>query len=128
MFVHLLSPCERRQLVPAILTFLALTLLVGVLYPLAVTGVSQIAFGDRADGSAPIIPISGSGTTDLYAVTFGLDALHGASVANTPLMTVRRPDYQTAGAVKSGEVEMGPVATVLRNTRSSGVLRAVKVQ
>jgi K+-transporting ATPase ATPase C chain len=41
----------RRQLVPAILTLLAFTLLVGVLYPLAVTGVSQVAFGDRADGS-----------------------------------------------------------------------------
>ena len=41
----------RRQLVPAVLTFLVLTLLVGVLYPLAVTGVSQVAFGDRADGS-----------------------------------------------------------------------------
>ena len=41
----------RRQLVPAVLTFLAFTLLVGVLYPLAVTGVSQVAFGDRADGS-----------------------------------------------------------------------------
>ncbi len=41
----------RRQLVPAVLTFLALTLLVGVLYPLVVTGVSQVAFGDRADGS-----------------------------------------------------------------------------
>ena len=45
------SQLMRRQLVPAILTFLALTLLVGVLYPLAVTGVSQVAFGDRADGS-----------------------------------------------------------------------------
>jgi K+-transporting ATPase ATPase C chain len=41
----------RRQLLPAILTFLALTLLVGVVYPLVVTGVSQIAFGDRAGGS-----------------------------------------------------------------------------
>ena len=41
----------RRQLVPAVLTFLVFTLLVGVLYPLAVTGVSQVAFGDRADGS-----------------------------------------------------------------------------
>ena len=41
----------RRQLVPAVLTFLAFTLLVGVFYPLAVTGVSQVAFGDRADGS-----------------------------------------------------------------------------
>jgi K+-transporting ATPase ATPase C chain len=41
----------RRQLAPAVLAFLCFTLLVGVLYPLAVTGASQVAFGDRADGS-----------------------------------------------------------------------------
>jgi K+-transporting ATPase ATPase C chain len=41
----------RRQLVPALLAFLCFTLLVGVLYPLAITGVSQVVFGDRADGS-----------------------------------------------------------------------------
>jgi K+-transporting ATPase ATPase C chain len=41
----------RRQLVPALLAFLCFTVLVGVLYPLAITGVSQVALGDRADGS-----------------------------------------------------------------------------
>lgn len=41
----------RRQLGPAVLSFLVLTILVGVLYPLAITGVSQILFADKADGS-----------------------------------------------------------------------------
>ena len=41
----------RRQLVPAVLAFLVFTVLVGILYPLAITGISQLAFGDRADGS-----------------------------------------------------------------------------
>jgi K+-transporting ATPase ATPase C chain len=41
----------RRQLLPAILAFLAFTVLVGVLYPLAVTGVSRLAFAEEADGS-----------------------------------------------------------------------------
>ena len=41
----------RRQLVPAVLAFLAFTVLVGVLYPLAITGVSQLVFADKADGS-----------------------------------------------------------------------------
>ncbi len=41
----------RRQLAPAVLAFLALTVLVGVLYPLAITGVSQLVFADKADGS-----------------------------------------------------------------------------
>jgi K+-transporting ATPase ATPase C chain len=41
----------RRQLAPALVVFLALTLLTGIAYPLAVTGVAQVAFPDRADGS-----------------------------------------------------------------------------
>lgn len=41
----------RRQLAPAVIVFLALTLLVGVAYPLAVTGLAQLAFPHRADGS-----------------------------------------------------------------------------
>jgi K+-transporting ATPase ATPase C chain len=41
----------RRQVVPAVLAFLVLTVLTGVLYPLAVTGVAQVAFRSRADGS-----------------------------------------------------------------------------
>ena len=41
----------RRQLVPALLAFLALTVLTGVVYPLVVTGVAQVAFPGRADGS-----------------------------------------------------------------------------
>ena len=48
---RLRSLLMRRQLVPAVLAFLALTVLVGVLYPLAITGVSQLVFADKADGS-----------------------------------------------------------------------------
>ena len=87
-----------------------------------------IDLGDREDGASPIIPISGSGTTDLYAVTFGLDCLHGASVAGHQLVRTWMPDFSVAGAVKSGEIEMGPVAMVLKNTKACGVLRAVQVQ
>lgn len=95
--------------------------------------------GDRADGASPIVPIesrdpdgSGGGSTvtgltDLYAVCFGMDAFHGASMAGTPLVQTWLPDYTQAGAVKSGEIEMGPVATVLKNDRSCGVLRNIKV-
>ena len=41
----------RRQLVPALVAFLVLTLLTGVAYPLAVTGIAQLAFPGRANGS-----------------------------------------------------------------------------
>ncbi len=41
----------RRQLVPALVAFLVFTALTGLAYPLAVTGVAQVAFPNRADGS-----------------------------------------------------------------------------
>lgn len=41
----------RRQLFPAVVMLLLLTVLTGVAYPLVVTGVAQAAFEERADGS-----------------------------------------------------------------------------
>jgi hypothetical protein len=87
-----------------------------------------VDIGDRFDGSAPIIPITAGGLTDLYAVTFGLDAFHGVSTAGSPMVRSWLPDFSVAGAVKSGEVEMGPLAMVLKNTRSAAVLRGIQVQ
>jgi hypothetical protein len=98
-----------------------------------------VDLGDRAVSATPIIPIEsrdadGGGAggtitnlTDLYATTFGLDAFHGAAMAGKPLVETFMPDWTTPGAVKSGEIEIGPGAMVLRNTKSCGVLRNVKV-
>lgn len=91
--------------------------------------------GDNAFGTGPIIPIESrsvggnnvTGLTDLYAVTFGLDAFHGATVAGSPLVQTWMPDFSEAGAVKTGELEIGPAAVVLRNTKSCGVFRNIKV-
>jgi K+-transporting ATPase ATPase C chain len=41
----------RRQLLPALVVFLSLTVLTGVVYPLVVTGIAQVTFPERADGS-----------------------------------------------------------------------------
>jgi len=41
----------RAQLVAALRAVIVLTALVGIVYPLAVTGVAQLAFDDQADGS-----------------------------------------------------------------------------
>lgn len=99
-----------------------------------------VDMGDGPLGASPIIPIysadadgaGGGGTitglTDVYAVTFGLDALHAAAVANKPLVQTWLPDFNTAGANKSGEVEMGPSALVIKNVKACAVLRKVKVQ
>jgi K+-transporting ATPase ATPase C chain len=41
----------RRQLVPAVLMFVALTVICGLVYPLVITGVGQVAFKSKANGS-----------------------------------------------------------------------------
>ena len=41
----------RKDLISALIAVLAFTLLLGVAYPLVVTGVGQVALGDKADGS-----------------------------------------------------------------------------
>lgn len=41
----------RKDLISALIAVLAFTLLLGVAYPLVITGISQVAFGGRADGS-----------------------------------------------------------------------------
>lgn len=41
----------RTQLVAALRAVLVFTIVTGIMYPLAVTGVAQVAFGHRADGS-----------------------------------------------------------------------------
>jgi hypothetical protein len=66
--------------------------------------------------------------SDLYAVRFGMDALHGASVAGKPLVENWEPDWTVAGAVKTGELEIGPATMVLKSTRSCGVFRNIKVK
>jgi K+-transporting ATPase ATPase C chain len=47
-----------RQLRPAVLAIVVLTVLCGVIYPLAVTAVGQVAFNHRANGS--IITVNGT--------------------------------------------------------------------
>jgi potassium-transporting ATPase KdpC subunit len=41
----------RRQLIPALRMVLVLTVIFGLAYPLAMTGVAQVLFPDKADGS-----------------------------------------------------------------------------
>ncbi|GAB2457587.1 major capsid protein [Xylanimonas ulmi] len=94
-----------------------------------------VDLGDNANGSGPIVPVetrtigedSVTGLTDIYAVRFGLDAFHAVSTVGQLVQTFR-PNYDAPGAVKTGEMEMGPTAAVLKSTRGAAVLRNVKVQ
>jgi potassium-transporting ATPase KdpC subunit len=47
----------RRQLIPSIVSMVLFTLLLGVGYPLVITGIAQVAFKDKADGS--IVDVNG---------------------------------------------------------------------
>jgi K+-transporting ATPase ATPase C chain len=40
-----------RQLLPAVIALVALTVITGLIYPLVVTGIAQVAFHDKANGS-----------------------------------------------------------------------------
>ena len=42
---------HAAELRPALIVFALLTLLTGVVYPLVVTGIAQVAFPDQANGS-----------------------------------------------------------------------------
>lgn len=91
--------------------------------------------GEKAGSSSLIIPIetrtvgtSQTGLTDLYAVRIGEDGFHGVTTVGGQLVQTWLPDFSTSGAVKKGEVELGPVAVALKATKAAAVFRNIKVQ
>ena len=99
-------------------------------------GVELFDAGTRIDGSTPLVRYSATdpdgagalvaGGTDLYAVRIGLDGFHAVATTG-PLMYTWLPDFSTAGAVKTGEVELGPVSVALKRTKAAAVARNFKV-
>ncbi|MFD7508126.1 major capsid protein [Streptomyces sp. NPDC059853] len=91
-------------------------------------GIPLIDLGDKAGSTDPVIPTSEEdGTSSIYAVRIGLDGFHGVATTGGNLVRQWLPDFTTAGAVKTGEVEMGPVGTALKATKAAAVLRGVQV-
>lgn len=94
--------------------------------------------GEKAGTSDPIIPIetrdpdgdatTTSGLTDLYAVRIGLDGFHGLTTTDGQMVRTWLPSFDTPGALKKGEVEMGPVGVALKATKAASVFRNIKVQ
>lgn len=75
-----------------------------------------------------VIPIDDTkGTTSLYVARLGLDGLHGVSFAGVAPVQTWLPDFTTAGAVKTGEVEMN-AAIALKASKAAGVFRNIKVK
>ncbi|MCX7715037.1 MAG: phage capsid protein [Clostridia bacterium] len=87
-----------------------------------------VDFGAKSGSNAPVVSIdSTSGETSLYAARLGLDGFHAVSMAGQPPVRSWLPDFDTAGAVKTGEVEM-VAAVALKATKAAGVMRKIKVQ
>lgn len=73
---------------------------------------------DTAAGSGTV------GTSDIYAVKFGLDAFHGISPTGTKVITSYMPDLTLPGAVKKGEVEL-VAGVALKNTLKAGHMKGI---
>lgn len=87
-----------------------------------------IDFGAKAGSNNPVVAIDGvTGETSLYAARLGMDGFHAVSMAGVAPVQIWLPDFTTAGAVKSGEVEM-VAAVALKATKAAGVFRKIKVQ
>ncbi len=101
-------------------------------------GVRLIDAGLKAGSASDVIPVNATdpdgagplvaGSTAIYAVRFGLDGFHGVTTVGSPLVSQWLPDFTTPGAVKTGEVEMGPVAVALKATKAAAVKRNIKIQ
>lgn len=83
--------------------------------------------GEKDGSNEAIVPIAADGTTSIYAYRVGIDGFHAVSTAGGQLVQTWLPDFTTSGAVKTGEVEMGPVGVALKATKAAAVLRGVKV-
>ncbi|WP_453992120.1 major capsid protein [Bacillus nitroreducens] len=102
----------------------------------AYDGIPILDLGYFYNGSAtePIVKIETrtvgteqTGLTDLFAVSLGLDGFHGVSPTGNGVIRNYLPNFNTPGAVKTGDVEM-VAAVALKATRKAGVLRNIKVK
>lgn len=81
---------------------------------------------DETGSTRQIIPVD-AGLTDIYVARLGLTGFHGVSPQGASVVKTYLPDFTTPGAVKTGEVELGPVALALRATKAAAVARDVRI-
>lgn len=94
-------------------------------------GIALMDAGEFYDGSNTVDIVadtaasaSAFGTSDIYAVKFGLDAFHGISPTGTKVITSYMPDLTLPGAVKKGEVEL-VAGVALKNTLKAGHMKGI---
>lgn len=91
--------------------------------------IAIVDMGEYFDGTNTkmCVPIDAkTGTTSIYAVKLGLNAVHAVSPKGDKIITTYLPDLSNPGAVKKGEVEM-VAAIVSKDTTKAGVFRNVQV-
>src|SRR5258708_7193270 len=116
-----------REIRPAIVLVIALTLITGVAYPFAITGIAQVIFPDKAQGS--LVERDGKGVgSALIGQEFPSEGyFHGRPSAPTP------PDPNDAGktvpapynAAKSGGAKVG-LTNKKQNERAQGDIEKLK--
>jgi K+-transporting ATPase ATPase C chain len=92
----------RRQLLPALIVTIALTVLLGIVYPLVVTGISAGLFGHRADGSL----VKQNGKV-VGSSLLGQQFVKGDGTPN-PMYFQPRPSASNYDALASGATNLGP--------------------
>lgn len=115
-----------RQLKPAILIFVFMTVLTGLAYPLLVTGIAQVIFPRQANGDASLIgqPFSGpryfwsrpSATSPPYNAAASSGSNLGPT--NPALIDRVKADVERIKAAHPGK---GPVPVDLVTTSASGL-------
>lgn len=90
-------------------------------------GIPMVDLGKFYNGSASVdVVATTSNTTDIYAVSLGLDGFHGISPAGGKVIQTFMPDMTAPGAVKKGEVEL-VAGVALKNTLKAGVLKGITI-
>lgn len=96
-------------------------------------GIELMDAGQYYDGAKTVDTVADTaatsgtaGTTEIYAVKFGLDAFCGISPQGSGVITSYMPDLTEPGAVKKGEVEL-VAGVALKNSLKAGVMRGIKV-
>lgn len=94
-------------------------------------GIELMDAGEFYDGAKTVDIVADTaagadtfGTSDIYAVKFGLDAFHGISPTGTKVITSYMPDLTLPGAVKKGEVEL-VAGIALKNTLKAGHMKGI---
>ena len=91
-------------------------------------GIPFVDMKTKAGTNEEVVPIKPTdGTTSLYVGRLALDGLHAVSFAGVAPVQTWLPDFSTAGAVKTGEVEMN-AAIALKASKAAGVFRNIKVK